>query len=89
MKSMQYPSTSIGRGQVANRGSSGALIAYQPAEAAIFNQLIGRKVMTRWPEDNNFYKAVITDYNPDEDRHFLVYDMHTQNETWEWVNLKE
>lgn len=22
-------------------------------------------------------------------RHALVYDIHTANETWEWVNLKE
>ncbi|KAF8398493.1 hypothetical protein HHK36_017422 [Tetracentron sinense] len=90
IKSMQYPSTGpTGRGQVANRGSSGALVANEPAEAATFDPLIGRKVMTRWPEDNNFYEAVITDYNPVEGRHALVYDINTKNETWEWVNLKE
>ncbi|XP_052303921.1 protein EMSY-LIKE 1 isoform X2 [Populus trichocarpa] len=27
---------------------------------------IGKEVWTRWPEDNNFYKAVITRYNPTE-----------------------
>ncbi|KAF8395905.1 hypothetical protein HHK36_019860 [Tetracentron sinense] len=90
MKSMQYPSAGpTGRGQVANRGSSGALVANELAEAATFDPLIGRKVMTRWPEDNNFYDAVITDYNPVEGRHALVYDINTENETWEWVNLKE
>lgn len=26
------------------------------------NPLIGRKVMSRWPEDNSFYEAVISDY---------------------------
>ena len=62
MKSMPYPSTGpSGRGQVANRSSTGAV-----GEAPPFDPLIGRKVMTRWPEDNNFYEAVITDYNPVE-----------------------
>ncbi|CAL5414852.1 unnamed protein product [Camellia sinensis] len=42
-----------------------------------------------WPEDNNFYETVITDYNPVEGRHALVYDISTADETWEWVNLKE
>ncbi|KAL8245530.1 hypothetical protein R6Q59_011788 [Mikania micrantha] len=51
--------------------------------------LIGRKVWTRWPEDNNFYEAVITDFNPVEGRHALVYDGKTPNEAWEWVNLRE
>ncbi|XP_024046251.1 protein EMSY-LIKE 3 isoform X1 [Citrus clementina] len=78
-----------GRGQVANRGSSGAFPANGPSEAATYNPLIGRKVWTRWPEDNHFYEAVITDYNPNEGRHALVYDINTADETWEWVNLKE
>ncbi|CDP10126.1 unnamed protein product [Coffea canephora] len=51
--------------------------------------LIGRKVMTRWPEDSNFYEAVITDYNPIEGRHALVYDIGTPNESLEWVDFKE
>ncbi|KAA8525102.1 hypothetical protein F0562_007034 [Nyssa sinensis] len=90
MKSMQYPSTGFsGRAQVPNRGSSGAFAVNEPAEAANFNPLIGRKVWTRWPEDKNFYEAVITDYNPVEGRHALVYDINTADETWEWVNLKE
>lgn len=64
MKSSQYPSTSItGRPQAANRGSSGAFVASEPAEGATYDPLIGRKVWTRWPEDNHFYEAVITDYN--------------------------
>ncbi|KAK1266450.1 hypothetical protein QJS04_geneDACA016298 [Acorus gramineus] len=90
MKSIQYPPTTpTGRVQVANRGSSGSFMGVEPNEAANFNNFIGRKVMTRWPEDNNFYEAVITDYNVAEGRHALVYDMNTQDETWEWVNLKE
>ncbi|KAF6151798.1 hypothetical protein GIB67_010372 [Kingdonia uniflora] len=74
------------RGLVPNRGSSGAHLAN---EAGNYDPLVGRKVMTRWPEDKNFYKAVITDYNPVEDLHALVYDINTANEAWEWVNLKE
>ncbi|CAI0450317.1 unnamed protein product [Linum tenue] len=69
-----------GRAQVANRNSAGAFSV---------NPLVGRKVWTRWPEDNNFYEALITDYKPEEGTHALVYDMNTEDETWEWVNLKE
>lgn len=64
MKSMQYPSTGVtGRAQATNRGSSGAFPSTEAAEGASFDTLIGRKVWTRWPEDNHFYEAVITDYN--------------------------
>lgn len=83
---MQYPSGLTGRTQVANRGTSGAFLTNEPAEA---DPLLGRKVWTRWPEDNHFYEAVITDYNRVEGRHALVYDINTADETWEWVNLKE
>ncbi|KAJ0434955.1 putative ENT domain, protein EMSY-LIKE, plant, ENT domain-like superfamily [Helianthus annuus] len=85
----QHPtSSSTGRAQLGNRATSGAL-AIVPAETSSFSPLIGRKVRTRWPDDNNFYEATITDYNPVEGRHALVYDMYTANETWEWVNLAE
>lgn len=87
MKSM--PTGPSGKGQVPNKNSSGALVAIEPAEVAQYDPLIGRKVMTRWPADNNFYEAVITDYNPSEGRHALVYDINTKDETWEWVDLKE
>ncbi|XP_044490802.1 protein EMSY-LIKE 3 isoform X2 [Mangifera indica] len=90
MKSMQYPSSGpAGRGQVANRASTGAAYVGELTEGATFNPLIGKRVRTRWPDDNNFYEAVITDYNPVEGRHALVYDIGTANETWEWVNLSE
>ncbi|KAF5738359.1 hypothetical protein HS088_TW13G01257 [Tripterygium wilfordii] len=83
-KSITFPpSGPSGRGQV-NLLSAGAA-----PEGTFFDPLIGRKVKTRWPDDNNFYEAVITDYNPVEGWHALVYDMHTQKETWEWVNLSE
>ncbi|XP_024020279.1 protein EMSY-LIKE 3 isoform X1 [Morus notabilis] len=88
--SMQYPSTGVtGRAQATNRGSTGAFGTTEAAEGAAFDPLIGRKVWTRWPEDNHFYEAVITDYNALEGRHALVYDINTADETWEWVNLKE
>lgn len=78
MKSMQYPSTgATGRAPVTNQ---------EPAEGT---RLIGRKVLTRWPDDKNFYEAVITDYNPQNGRHHLVYDINKANETWEWVDLRE
>ncbi|XVE76671.1 hypothetical protein DITRI_Ditri13aG0000400 [Diplodiscus trichospermus] len=90
VKSTEYPSTgNAGRVQAVNRGSSGAAIANEPAEGATFHPLIGKKVRTRWPDDNNFYEAVITDYNSVEGLHALVYDIGTANETWEWVNLSE
>ena len=56
----QRPSSgSGGRNQVPNRASTGEL-----AEGVSLDSLIGRRVRTRWPDDNNFYEAVITDYNP-------------------------
>ncbi|XP_019168134.1 PREDICTED: protein EMSY-LIKE 4-like [Ipomoea nil] len=58
-------------------------------QGAPFDPLIGRKVRTRWPDDNNFYEAIITDYNSAAGHHALVYDIGTANETWEWVNLSE
>lgn len=65
MKSLQIPPTGPGvKGQIMNRSSSGAVAPTEPA----YNPLIGRKVWTRWPEDNSFYEAVITDYNPREVR---------------------
>ncbi|XP_011093386.1 protein EMSY-LIKE 3-like isoform X1 [Sesamum indicum] len=85
---MQYPPGPAGRGQFGNRISSGGL-TNQPAQGGSFDPLVGRKVRTRWPDDNNFYEALITDYNPVEGRHALVYDIGTENETWEWVNLSE
>lgn len=89
MKSTQYPSAGpTGRVQVTSRGS-GALVANEHAETGTFDRYIGKKVLTKWPEDNNFYEAVITDYNPADGRHALVYDINTANETWEWVNLNE
>lgn len=57
---MQYPTPGpSGRAQFGNRVS-------EPVEAASFDPLIGRKVRTRRPDDNNFYEAVIADCNAAE-----------------------
>ncbi|KAJ0714114.1 putative ENT domain, Agenet domain, plant type, protein EMSY-LIKE, plant [Helianthus annuus] len=79
--SLQYGSASFnGREQVPKQGFD---------EDNNSDPLIGRKVWTRWPEDNNFYEAIIKKFNPVEGRHALVYDSNTPNEAWEWVNLRE
>lgn len=65
MKPMQYSSSvPAGNRQLNNHSSSGALLANESAEAPMYDTLIGRKVWTRWPEDNSFYEAVIKDYDP-------------------------
>ncbi|PIM98127.1 putative protein, contains ENT domain [Handroanthus impetiginosus] len=78
-KPMQY--------QLTDHVSAGASME-DPSES-IQDSLIGRRVMIRWPADNNFYEAVITEYNPVDGRHSLVYDSNTPNATVEWVNIKE
>ncbi|AES66028.1 putative ENT domain, protein EMSY-LIKE, plant [Medicago truncatula] len=85
----QYPSSGPGgRNQVPNRVTSGTGTG-ELAEGASIDPLVGKKVRTRWPDDNNFYEAVITDYNPVDRLHNLVYDMGSVNESLEWVNLSE
>uniref|UniRef100_A0A804MKZ0 ENT domain-containing protein n=1 Tax=Zea mays TaxID=4577 RepID=A0A804MKZ0_MAIZE len=73
-----------GRGPHMNRGGSAP-----EAQAQNVDPLIGRKVMSRWPEDNSFYEAVIYEYDAETGLHALVYDIDTADETWEWVDLKE
>uniref|UniRef100_A0A803R9T3 ENT domain-containing protein n=2 Tax=Cannabis sativa TaxID=3483 RepID=A0A803R9T3_CANSA len=64
MKSIHTPSTGlVSNRSFLSRSSSGVRATNEPAEAANFDSLIGRRVWTRWPEDNSFYEAVITDYN--------------------------
>ncbi|WOH00114.1 hypothetical protein DCAR_0519471 [Daucus carota subsp. sativus] len=75
--SARYPST----GQTPRGVSSVEVARHEP--------LIGRKVMMRWPADNNFYEAIITDYDPQKDQHALVYDRNTPKEALEWVDLKD
>eukprot|EP00252_Welwitschia_mirabilis_P008892 TRINITY_DN21143_c0_g1_i1.p1 TRINITY_DN21143_c0_g1~~TRINITY_DN21143_c0_g1_i1.p1 ORF type:complete len:466 (-),score=108.16 TRINITY_DN21143_c0_g1_i1:214-1611(-) len=50
--------------------------------------LIGRRLMIKWPEDNNFYEAMIANFHPESGTHLLVYGMNTPDETHEWVNMK-
>ncbi|KAK4281820.1 hypothetical protein QN277_013270 [Acacia crassicarpa] len=89
VKSLPYTAGAAGGRHLASRSSFNARPSNAPAEAAASDPLMGKKVWTRWPEDNHFYEAVITDYNPAEGRHALVYDINTTSETWEWVDLKE
>lgn len=87
VKSLPYSSTNpSGRGQIANTsyGTGTELI-----EAVTCDPLIGRKLITRWPADNNFYEAVITNSSPEQGLHLLVYDKGLPSESFEWVNLKE
>lgn len=63
---MQYPPTGV-----AGRPQAGAL-TNEPGESGSYDPLIGRKVWTKWPEDNHFYEAVITDYNPVEVSYLLL-----------------
>ncbi|KAG8501191.1 hypothetical protein CXB51_003297 [Gossypium anomalum] len=69
-------------------GLSSVKPMHYPAAVSAGNRQFNN-LWTRWPEDNHFYEAVITDYNRSEGRHALVYDINTANETWEWVDLKE
>eukprot|EP00250_Pteridium_aquilinum_P013448 c21349_g2_i1 orf=845-2317(-) len=84
---------SKGGRQQANASSSkplpfGGMPAGEGSIAGI-NPWVGKRVKIRWPADNVFYEAVISDYDPDKDLHVLAYEMNTANETWEWVDLKE
>ncbi|XP_022158332.1 protein EMSY-LIKE 1 isoform X2 [Momordica charantia] len=90
-KTSQLYSSSVPAGsrQLNNHSSSGALLANESAEAPPYDTLIGRKVWTRWPEDNSFYEAIIKDYDHVKGQHALVYDINTARETWEWVDIKE
>ncbi|TVU11100.1 hypothetical protein EJB05_44663 [Eragrostis curvula] len=90
-KSMPPSAGTSGRGPPMSRTFPGG--PPEPSQAQSVNPLVGRKVMSRWPEDNSFYEAVISDYSPEtvsfQGLYALVYDMNTANETWEWVDLKE
>jgi hypothetical protein len=47
-----------GRNQVPNRAVMG-----EHAEGGVMEKLVGKRVRTRWPDDNSFYEAIITDYS--------------------------
>ncbi|KAJ9537796.1 hypothetical protein OSB04_030529 [Centaurea solstitialis] len=77
------------RAMLSNHGASTIPIANEATDVGTRDHLVGRKVRTRWPDDNNFYEAVIVDYNPVQGRHALIYNKNTPQESFEWVNLKE
>lgn len=54
-----------------NRLPSGPTSSSEPTNGAEPESYIGRRVRTKWPEDNTFYEAVITKYNPVEVCGFL------------------
>lgn len=62
---MSYSSGPLGRGQFGNHMPSRGL-ANEPTESVTLDPLVGRKVRTRWPANNNFYEAVIAEYNAAE-----------------------
>lgn len=79
--SSKWGPSSASRGKRAKSTTPLALPSMDPTS------LISRKVFTRWPDDNNFYEATITRYNPATGEHALVYDMGKTTETWESVRL--
>ncbi|CAH2058018.1 unnamed protein product, partial [Thlaspi arvense] len=84
-----HPSDQPPRGQVMSRLPSAPARSSEPTNGAEPESFVGRRVRTKWPEDNTFYEALITKFNPVDGLHALVYDMGTANETWEWVKLSE
>ncbi|GAB2266918.1 hypothetical protein Dimus_001907 [Dionaea muscipula] len=68
-------------------GSSGLLRANEIQGQG--KELIGKTLFTRWPDDNTFYEAYIFNYDVNQGLHALVYNRHTPDETWEWVDLKQ
>ncbi|CAM0950840.1 unnamed protein product [Alopecurus aequalis] len=89
VKSMPSSAGPSGRGPQMNRNFPGRPPAPEPSQGQHVDPLINQRVMTRWPEDNSFYEATITDYNAEKGLYALVYDINTANETWEWVDFKE
>lgn len=81
------PTLSISNIRNQYRSSSVALPAHGTEGHG--KELIGRTVFTKWPDDNTFYEAVISNYDPNKDMHALIYDKGTDNEAWEWVDLKQ
>lgn len=79
--SSKWGPSSASRGKRAKSTTPLALPSMDPTS------LISRKVFTRWPDDNNFYEATITRYNPATGEHALVYDMGKTTESWESVRL--
>ncbi|KAE9593889.1 putative ENT domain, protein EMSY-LIKE, plant [Lupinus albus] len=60
-----------------------------PVQAEALDQLIGRKAMIRWPSDEKFYEVTITEYDPSQGMHMLVYDDNEETETYEWADISK
>lgn len=54
-----------------NRLPSVPTSSSEPAKGSGPESFVGRRVRTRWPEDNAFYEAAITKYDPVEVCGFL------------------
>jgi hypothetical protein len=66
VKSMPSSAGPSGRGPQMNRNFPGRPPAPEPSQGQHVDPLINQRVMTRWPEDNSFYEATITDYNAEK-----------------------
>lgn len=62
VKSMPYTSTDPVRNRHLFKRSSSDARA-EPVGPGTNDPLIGRKVWTRWPADNSFYEALISNYD--------------------------
>ena len=51
-----------GRPQGKSHSTSGTFGPNEPDKAQKIDQHIGKRVWIRWPDDNSFYEALITDY---------------------------
>jgi len=49
-----------------NRLPSVPASSSEPTNGIDPESFLGRRVRTKWPEDNTFYDAIITQYNPVE-----------------------
>ncbi|CAL0302490.1 unnamed protein product [Lupinus luteus] len=90
VKSVQYSSSGPAREHhFRDYNLYSSLPSNAPARAEEFDRLIGRKARIRWPPDEQFYEVTITEYNPSEGKHKLVYDHNGVNETFEWADINK
>ncbi|CAN7117371.1 unnamed protein product [Brassica rapa subsp. narinosa] len=62
-KQKTFPSYHPSIGPAGNRSFNSRVVSGGIAGDGSAEALIGRKVWTKWPEDNHFYEAIITQYN--------------------------
>ncbi|EFJ11611.1 hypothetical protein SELMODRAFT_446942 [Selaginella moellendorffii] len=56
---------------------------------ALEDRWVGQFIKMRWPDDNNFYEAFVRDFHKEDGTHTLVYDMGTEKESSERVDLSK